>query len=282
MKLNIKTILLAVAMIALCGSVSAQDKIYKSDGDILDAKIKSVGVKTITYLMFNNQTGPEYTIEKAAVEKIVYQNGSEDVFDEWRPVRHMRYRRGMGSDITAPHTKLHYKPSVLAIAPLQFSENGLGVGLSYERALDKDGFIAFYMPVILTWDLNNGTYVNSNGNTVNGNADMMFYAMPGIKLYPTGSFGPIKYSVGPSLVIASGQKSSAAYDPTGTYISSYNTQSHFVLGMIVNNSLNINPGPHIYLGLEVGLGFSYLNTVGGLNQGTEFLVQGGFKIGYRF
>ena len=236
--------------------------------------------------MFNNPAGPEYTIEKAAVAKIVYQNGSEDVFDDMRPGRRMRHRAVAGTDAAAPVPKLHYKPDVLAVAPLQFSENGLGAGISYERAMDKDGYISFYLPVILTWNLNNGTYVNSNNQTVNGNADMMFYAMPGIKLYPAGSYGVVKYAVGPSLVIGAGQKSSSSttYDPNTGYpvTSGETTQQHFILGMIINNSLNINPSPHIYLGLELGLGFTYLNTIGSLNQNTEFLAQGGFKIGYRF
>jgi len=282
--MQIKTFLLCAAMIGLYGSIHAQDKIHKIGGDILDAKIKSVGVKTITYQRFDNQTGPEYTIEKSAVEKIVYQNGSEDVFESERPAHHSLHHHMVREDAPAG-PKLHYKPDVLAIAPLQFSENGLGIGLSYERVLDKDGYISFYLPLIATFDLNNGTYVDNNGNTQNGNTDVMLYAMPGIKFYPTGSSGQVKYAIGPSLVIGSGQKSSSntTYDPgIGTYVSTYAVQQHFLLGLMINNSLNINPSPHIYIGLEGGMGFTYLNRVGGLNQGTEFIGQGGFKVGFRF
>ena len=258
----------------------AQDKIYKTSGDLIEAKIKSIGTKTVTYLRFDNQSGPEYTIGKNEVEKIVYQNGNVDVFDDIRPHRPSLHHRVAADG--APIEKINYKSNVLALAPLQFSENGLGAGLSYERALDKNGVISFYLPVILTMDLNNGTYYdNTTGTYKNGNNDMMFYAMPGIKIYPTGCYGIVRYAVGPSLVMATGQKSSVVDDPAGLGLS-YQTQSHFLLGMIVNNSLNINPSPRINLGLELGLGFSYMNRINGLNQDTEFLAQGSFKIGYRF
>ena len=164
---------------------------------------------------------------------------------------------------------------------MQFTENGLGVGLSYEKAIDKKGIIAFYLPAALTLNLNSSYYDYTTGTTVNGHQDAMVYLMPGVKIYPTGSFGVVRYAVGPSIVVADGQKSSSVYDPSNG-VSNYQTQSHFILGIMVNNSLNINPTPHIYLGLELGLGFSYMNRVGGLNQGTAFLAQGGFRIGYRF
>ena len=281
--MQFKAFLFSIILIALSGTMYAQDKIYQTNGDIIDAKIKSVGVRTITYQRFDNQTGPEYTIDKMGVDKIVYQNGSEDAFGGiMRPGPHLMHHRSSGSDDEGKPSKINYNRNVIALAPFQFSENGLGFGLSYERALDKNGVIAFYMPALMTWNLNSGTYVDNNGNRVNGNVDPMFYAMPGIKLYPTGSFCPVKYSVGPSLVIASGTKSQTISTGSYPYSSSYISQDHFILGMIINNSLNINPSPHIFLGLEVGMGFTYLNRLAGLNQDTQFLAQGGFKIGYRF
>src|ERR1700744_4152222 len=71
--MQFKSLLLSMIAVALFGSAFAQDKIYKRNGDVIDAKIKSVGTKTVTYLRFDNQSGPEYTIVKAEVEKIVYQ-----------------------------------------------------------------------------------------------------------------------------------------------------------------------------------------------------------------
>jgi hypothetical protein len=267
-----QALLVSAILLFCCGSVSAQDKIVKINGDIIEAKIISEGVKTVTYVRFDNQTGPEYVIPRREIEKITYENGPV----EKAPAPRDQSSRIMLSDKTI------YEPTVVTIAPVQFTENGLGFGLSYERALDPKGIVAFYLPIAVTFNLDNGTYYNSStGSTQNANADAMVYAMPGFKIYPTGSFGIVKYALGPSIVIGAGQKSSPVVDP-GYVTTGYQTQDHIVLGIIINHSLNINPSPRIYVGLELGMGFTYLNRIGGLNQGTEFLAQGGFKIGYRF
>jgi hypothetical protein len=282
-----KTILLSATALCVALVVQAQDKIIKTNGDTILAKVKTVGVKTIDYVRYDNQAGPDYTIAKAQVEKIIYQNGGEDAFymeggRMRRPHLPMPMRRAKDDGGMGSKKKLSYAENLLSLAPFQFTENGLGLGLSYEYSLDERGIIAFYLPVILTFDLNNGTYYDPNSGVYkNSPSDMMFYAMPGIKIYPTGSQGFVKYAVGPSLVIADGQKTNTVYDYY-TGISSEQKQTHVMLGMIINNSVNFNPSERIYLGLELGLGFTYLNRVGGLNQDTNGLVQGSFKIGYRF
>lgn len=168
---------------------------------------------------------------------------------------------------------MHYGKNVFAAAPLQFSENGIGFGLTYERTLDRNGIISFYLPAYLTFNPNNDNgYNNSSSNS-------MFYVAPGVKVYPTGCYGKIRYAIGPSLVIGTGTTSDYYYNG---YYAYYRHQNHFVLGMLVNNSMNINPTPHLYLGLELGIGATYLNEVGGYNQDVAFLMQTAFRIGYRF
>ena len=113
----------------------------------------------------------------------------------------------------------------------------------------------------------------------------MYYIMPGLKFYPTTGYGTVRYAIGPSAVIGSGTKtySYTTYDPiNGGYTNYSSDQTHFVFGLIVNNSLNINPTPHLYIGGELGLGFTYIDRIGGVGQGVNVLAQGNFKIGYRF
>ncbi len=161
---------------------------------------------------------------------------------------------------------------VLAIAPMQFSENGVGLAVSFEQAIDREAIVAYILPVVVTFNLAH--------DQINGNKqDAMFYFMPGIKFYPTGGFGKIKYAIGPSLVIGAGQKTDPVYNPA---VTEYKTRSNFLLGIMVNNSINFNATPHFYLGLDFGFGFTYIHKLDGENQGINGLAEGGLKLGYRF
>jgi hypothetical protein len=168
-----------------------------------------------------------------------------------------------------------YSRDVISFAPFQFTENGVGTGLSWEHTLDREGYLAFELPVVVTLNPNNSANNSGAGN------DAMFYAMPGLKLYPTG-LGRVKYAVGPNFVIATGQKSTQVFPYIYSSSPYYENQSHSLFGMIINNSLNLNPTARLHVGLDLGMGFTYVNKIGGVSQGMAFLIQGGFKIGYRF
>ena len=183
------------------------------------------------------------------------------------------------------HRHMELRPwnrvQTIALSPFQYSENGVGVGLSYERALDPDGIISVYVPVIATWNLNknNDYYYNTDNRT-----NSMYYIMPGVKFYPTG-MGRVKYAVGPSAVIGIGQR--VNYDNNYPYGGGYyynygQLENRFLCGMMINNSLNVNATPHLYIGAEMGFGFTYFDRINNVNHGMTFLTQGSFKIGYTF
>jgi hypothetical protein len=159
---------------------------------------------------------------------------------------------------------------VISIAPIQFTENGVGLAIGFEKAIDKEGIIAYNLPLVLTYDLSN------NNNYGDKHIDPMFYFMPGLKFYPTGSHGKVKYALGPSLVVATGQNTDESYYGYGT------PRKVVLLGVMINNSMNINVTRNVYMGMELGFGFTYIRWYGGINQGMGGLAQGGFKIGYRF
>jgi hypothetical protein len=62
----------------------------------------------------------------------------------------------------------------------------------------------------------------------------------------------------------------------------------FYYGIMVNNSLNINAGEHLYMGVEFGLGMKYNNEsvvpnpYGGYYAESPLLANFNFRIGYRF
>ncbi len=272
--MKLLTCVLSGLALAIAGSASAQDKMYKKNGDIVNSKITEVTNRSVSYKRADNPDGPVYSINKAELQRIEYQNGTEDVFFE--PTE---------KPMASKQNTKKYGNNIIAIAPLQLNE-GAGFGLSYERVLDKNGIMSFYLPATVSFDNNNFSsntypYTSSNNKT-----NLIYYFMPGIKFYPTGSKGVVRYAVGPSISVMTGNRevNKFTYDNmgnvTGQYVGNVN---RFSLGVIINNSLNICPTPHLYLGLELGLGVTYIDQEGGKNTGnTNTIGQFGFKIGYRF
>ncbi len=274
--MKIKFLLLGSAAL-LSFAANAQDKIHLRNGDVIDGKVSEVGTRDISYKKADNPDGPSYRLGKGEVTKIEYENGSEDVFG-----MHGRVREGRQD---AP--KVKYGKNILAIAPLQISD-GIGVGLSYERMLDKKGIVSFYMPLMVGFNNDNDlTPFSSSYYPYYSDNYTSYMGMVGVKIYPTGSKGKVKYAVGPAIAARYSQSDAynvfMGYDVYGYPIYTYGKQDNFALGVVINNSLNIQPTPHLYIGLELGLGMTYINQSNGVNNGGEdVLGQFAFKLGYRF
>lgn len=76
---------LVFCMISVFGF--SQDVIILKSGDEILSKVEEVTISEIKYKKFDNLTGPLYSIEKAKVFMIKYENGSKDVFNEQEPVK---------------------------------------------------------------------------------------------------------------------------------------------------------------------------------------------------
>jgi hypothetical protein len=61
-------------------AVKAQDKIYRQNGKVIEAKIIEVGSSEIKYKEYKNPDGPIYILETDRIKKIVYENGKEEKF----------------------------------------------------------------------------------------------------------------------------------------------------------------------------------------------------------
>ena len=263
--MHIKTFLLAIAGTLALNATYAQDKLFKKNGDMLEVKVTEITARTVSYKKADNTSGPTYTINKADVSKIEYENGSEDFFapsDENKPAR----------------KKVSYGNNIISVMPMQILTNNVGVGMAYERVLDQAGILSFYLPVAIEFGRNNSQFGPA---PINGKTYPTYYIMPGLKLYHTGGKGVVRYAVGPNIAYLSGKEFNFIYDNMGNIIGQ-GEQSRTALGIMVTNSLNINPTKNLHLGLELGLGFTYFNKLGNVEMGTDALAQFGFKIGYRF
>jgi hypothetical protein len=187
---------------------------------------------------------------------------------------------GHRNDSVAHYPK--FRPGVLFVAPIQFTENGPGTAVAYERAINTKKNIAVNISGIATFNIanTNKIYNYNTGYYNTGNPDAMYYLLPGIQFYPSGSGHRFNYSLGPSAVIAGGQKSSGYYNYNGLNLAEL-VQKHFMTGLLLQNYLHYNYTPHVCLSLEAAVGSTLLNKIGGNTAAQEFLVQGAAKIGFR-
>ena len=71
-----------IALITLQNLLIAQDIITKPNGEELKVKVLEVTQSDVKYKRFDQQDGPIFTISKADIFMVKYQNGSKDIFNE--------------------------------------------------------------------------------------------------------------------------------------------------------------------------------------------------------
>ena len=77
---------LSVALLtATTVAVKAQDVIVFRNADEIEAKVTAVTEDKLSYRRWDNLDGPEYTIGKEQIFYVKYQNGTKDIFGEFKP-----------------------------------------------------------------------------------------------------------------------------------------------------------------------------------------------------
>jgi hypothetical protein len=167
-----------------------------------------------------------------------------------------------------------YGRTILTVSPVQVSERTpTGFGIQYERILTNK--VSLSLPIAYSF----------------GNSDpcdpsiksRVFYAYPGVKFYPAGYRHKVTYAVGPSLAFGQGTSNCDCIDPA-TQTNEPSPKKYHPLtemGVMVNNSINVQATSKVYLGAEIGMGASYLNIENGKNMGSDLMLQMNFKVGYR-
>jgi hypothetical protein len=281
-------------------SATAQDIIKMKDSSEVKARVEKVTPTDITYKRAVDTAGPVIVVYRQDVESITYANGEKDMMDKGTyavpNVRGTHHHPWITSNKNITHGR-----NILSLAFLQATEESTGggdgggttypgIGLHYEYMLTKKQNISLYLPFTMSlysfYGLN-----NYNSDEVNNQIHPFFYAYPGVKFYPWGSERRVSYSIGPSIALGFGEKYyyGSSYDSTGDYTTSSVRKSVFKTGLMINNGINIMPKEHLYLGMELGLGFTvYTNDFAYTDYSTTpnsngtFIVQFNMKAGYRF
>lgn len=289
--MKLKIPLLAIAATLAFNSSFAQDILYKNDGNNEEVKIIEVGTRTVIYKKWNNQDGPDFIISKNEIYKIKFKNGDEEMFAKSTPrhggINTIKIREKRSNDV--------YGNNILTVSPVHMTNtSATGFGIGYEHVIGKNNMVSFYLPICLSYHDNNDNTYSPLSNGATGRSTMI-WIMPGLKLYPTGSNGIVRYGVGPSLAFATGSREivSTTYNQAGQAQTTTTNPSVFIMGILINNSLNIQATEHFRIGLELGLGIPYYknDAASGTYSGSYYysspynntpLVQFNFNVGYRF
>lgn len=77
-------LLIIIALLsAFAYELSAQDKVYTTDNRVIEAKVLEISEVELIYKAFDNPDGPRYRMPLHKVFKIVFANGSTQVFNEY-------------------------------------------------------------------------------------------------------------------------------------------------------------------------------------------------------
>jgi tetratricopeptide (TPR) repeat protein len=80
--LNACFLLSAFVISLLPGASFAQDKIYKTNKTVIEAKVTEINASEIKYKKFSNLNGPAYIVPRKEVSMIVYENGEKEIYNQ--------------------------------------------------------------------------------------------------------------------------------------------------------------------------------------------------------
>lgn len=199
---------------------------------------------------------------------------------------------------------------IIAASPVHVTEENIGAGLSLEIFPNTSGLFSIVLP--LSYALpeedyysgyNSYWYTSYPGNFPNYTPPLedqyytyngMLYFYPGFKIYPTGANKKVSYAAGANLVLGIGsvEKVTTQYSLDSSVNNNYTYYTRtpisgtvegmgrYKLGILLTNSLNLRPGKHLYLGIDFGIGYSYIDRFNGMNNGTDVMAQIGVKFGF--
>lgn len=162
--------------------------------------------------------------------------------------------------------------NTISVAPYQITDESLlGIGIQFERFLNRREKVSFYLPAAVSFCKDN-----------HGQKSTYTYLYPGFKIYPWGN-RPLSYSIGPSLGFGFGKKYSYSdilwNGAANKEVTEYNT---FISGIMVNNGVNVRTG-RFYAGAELGIGVICYSSPGSYLAGNfGWIQQFQCKAGYCF
>ena len=126
--------------------MQAQDKIYRNNGKIVEAKIIEIGTSEIKYREIANPDGPVYILETDRVKKIVFADGRTQTFNDNLKdpeIYSAQARKAIKINFFSPlygYTEFGYEQSTGVGKSLEFSLGIIGLGKSEVLTFYNPGF----------------------------------------------------------------------------------------------------------------------------------------------
>ncbi|MDO9255828.1 MAG: hypothetical protein Q7U54_09980 [Bacteroidales bacterium] len=110
----------------------AQDKIYKINNAVIEAKVLEINKTQIKYKKFSNQNGPAYIIPVKEISMIVYENGEKEVYNQGQ-------RTQSTSALASTNNSSVANPSLTKARSFILTENINEAIASYGKLIKADG-----------------------------------------------------------------------------------------------------------------------------------------------
>jgi hypothetical protein len=256
-----KATLLSTLFALISFSVFGQDVIYTNDGETIESKVTEIGKKEVRYKKFSNQSGPNYTISTSRIDRIVYENGSIENFQEASD------KKESGGLFSVKPDQLGNNHIYLNVVDIIFQN----VTFGYERILGDQRKVGIRIP--LSFSL----YGNS-GNDFTFNSYNVFYSGLDFNFYPFGQ-RQASFYIGPSLRYGYARFFYSDYADF-EYISTVTTDSYG--SFLFNGGFTWNPVKELTITSSLGLGSKRYFRNAPNNRNTVTTASFWFAFGYRF
>lgn len=234
-----KKLFLLASFAALAISSHAQDNLYLKSGKTERVKVTEITDRAVRYKMYDNPTGPEYVMDKAKIDRIVYENGTEERFIPPPP---------------APRPEKVRKPS------LDYGRHFVGANLTdlfrtdvtlHYEYLFPNNRIALRVPITIGF-MNN--YFNTKSRIESPyvfRRNRVFSTGLDFRFYP-GRQGHVRYVMGPGLHYVLNNKRGPLYNGQPLYNHHVNS-----LRWMLYNGIVFTPTQNFRFGFDLGLGSQY-------------------------
>lgn len=134
-------LLFAIAIIS-CLAANSQDRIYHLNGKIIEAKVIEIGSSEVKYREYKKPEGPIYVLETDRIKKIVFENGTEQKFED--NLKDMERYAGQRRKAV----KMNFLSMLYGYSEIGFEKN-TGYGKGFEVSLGvigagKSGVLDYY------------------------------------------------------------------------------------------------------------------------------------------